>query len=150
MLSEFVSDLVNDQAIEIERMNGLLINLSDDPRAGLMAGLFTAEEAISNMELVASLRKPVGFYDPKNPAMKKAKDPSEEEEEEKSIEAASAEGRSPMLSFSNTDMAFKDNVMVAGSYHGFNIYELADNGIPSLVSSIICPYILLPYKLIHK
>ena len=71
--------------------------------------------------------------------MKKAKDPSEEEEEEKSIEAASAEGRSPMLSFSNTDMAFKDNIMVAGSYHGFNIYELADNGIPSLVSSIICP-----------
>ena len=139
LLSEFVSDLVNDQAIEIERMNGLLINLSDDPRAGLMAGLFTAEEAISNMELVASLRKPVGFYDPKNPAMKKAKDPSEEEEEEKSIEAASTEGRSPMLSFSNTDMAFKDNVMVAGSYHGFNIYELADNGIPSLVSSIICP-----------
>ena len=138
LLSEFVSDLVNDQAIEIERMNGLLINLSDDPRAGLMAGLFTAEEAISNMELIASLRKPVGFYDPKNPAMKKAKDPSDEEEE-KSIEAASTEGRSPMLSFSNTDMAFKDNVMVAGSYHGFNIYELADNGVPSLVSSIICP-----------
>ena len=26
LLSEFVSDLVNDQAIEIERMNGLLIN----------------------------------------------------------------------------------------------------------------------------
>ena len=27
-------------------MNGLLINLSDDPRAGLAAGLFTADEAI--------------------------------------------------------------------------------------------------------
>ena len=138
LLSEFVSDLVNDQAIEIERMNGLLINLSDDPRAGLMAGLFTAEEAISNMELVASLRKPVGFFDPKNPAMKKAKDPTNEEEV-KSIEEASTEGRSPMLSFSNTDMAFKDNIMVAGSYHGFNVYELADDGIPALVSSVICP-----------
>lgn len=138
LLSEFVSDLINDQAIEIERMNGLLINLSDDPRAGLMAGLFTAEEAISNMELVASLRKPAGFFDPKNPAMRKAVDP-EDEEEVKPIEAASTKGRSPMLSFSNTDMAFKDNVMVAGSYHGFNIYELADNGIPSLISSVICP-----------
>ena len=138
LLSEFVSDLVNDQAIEIERMNGILINLSDDPRAGLMAGLFTAEEAISNMELVASLRKPVGFFDPDNPAMKKAKDPSNEEEV-KSIEEASSEGRSPMLSFSNTDMAFRDNVMVAGSYHGFNIYELAEDGIPNLVSSVICP-----------
>ena len=56
LLSEFMN-LVNDQAIEIERMNGLLINLSDDPRAGLMAGLFTAEEAISNMELCSFSQK---------------------------------------------------------------------------------------------
>ena len=44
-----------------------------------------------------------------------------------------------MLSFANTDMAFKDNILVAGSYHGFNIYELKPNGIPSLVSSVVCP-----------
>ena len=137
LLSEFVSDLVNDQAIEIERMNGILINISDDPRAGLAGGLFTAEEVISNMELIASLRKPVGFYDPKNPAMKKAKD-EDDDDEVKPIEVAS-QGRSPMLSFSNTDMAFKDNVMIAGSYHGFNIYRLAEDGVPSLISSVICP-----------
>ena len=137
LLSEFVSDLVNDQAIEIERMNRILINISDDPRAGLAAGLFTAEEVISNMELIASLRKPVGFYDPKNPAMKKAID-EDEDDEVKPIEVSS-QGRSPMLSFSNTDMAFRDDVLVAGSYHGFNIYRLAENGIPSLVSSVICP-----------
>ena len=35
--------------------------------------------------------------------------------------------------------AFKDNVLVAGSYHGFNIYDLGDDGIPSLISSVICP-----------
>ena len=138
VLNEFVSDLTNDQAIEIERMNGLLINLSNDPRAGLAAGLFTADEAISNMELIASLRKPVGFYDPKNPAMKAAADP-DDKDEVKSIEEASRNTRSPMLSFSNTDMAFKDNVLVAGSYHGFNIYDLGDDGIPSLISSVICP-----------
>ena len=138
VLNDFVSDLTNDQAIEIERMNGLLINLSDDPRAGLAAGLFTADEAISNMELIASLRKPVGFYDPKNPAMKAAADP-DDKNEVKSIEEASRNTRSPMLSFSNTDMAFKDNVLVAGSYHGFNIYDLGDDGIPSLISSVICP-----------
>lgn len=137
LLSEFVSDLVNDQAIEIERMNRILINISDDPRAGLAAGLFTAEEVISNMELIASLRKPTGFYDPKNPAMKKAID-EDDEDEVKPIEAAS-QGRSPMLSFSNTDMAFRDDVLVAGSYHGFNIYRLAENGMPSLISSVICP-----------
>ena len=138
VLNEFVSDLTNDQAIEIERMNGLLINLSNDPRAGLAAGLFTADEAISNMELIASLRKPVGFYDPKNPAMKAAAD-QDDKDEVKSIEEASRNTRSPMLSFSNTDMAFKDNVLVAGSYHGFNIYDLGDDGIPSLISSVICP-----------
>ena len=137
LLSEFVSDLVNDQAIEIERMNRILINISDDPRAGLAAGLFTAEEVISNMELIASLRKPTGFYDPKNPAMKKAID-EDDEDEVKPIEVAS-QGRSPMLSFSNTDMAFRDDVLVAGSYHGFNIYRLAENGMPSLISSVICP-----------
>ena len=137
LLSEFVSDLVNDQAIEIERMNRILINISDDPRAGLAAGLFTAEEVISNMELITSLRKPTGFYDPKNPAMKKAIE-EDDEDEVKPIEVAS-QGRSPMLSFSNTDMAFRDDVLVAGSYHGFNIYRLAENGIPSLISSVICP-----------
>ena len=65
------------------------------------------------MELIASLRKPVGFYDPKNPAMKAAADP-DDKDEVKSIEEASRNTRSPMLSFSNTDMAFKDNVLVAG------------------------------------
>lgn len=61
ILNEFVSDLVNDQGVEIERMNGIAVNLSDDPRSGLTAGLFIADEAILNMEKIASLRKPAGF-----------------------------------------------------------------------------------------
>ena len=44
-----------------------------------------------------------------------------------------------MLSFSNTDIAFRDDVVIAGSYHGFNIYRMFEGGIPSLVSSVICP-----------
>ena len=62
LLNEFVSDLVNDQAIEIERMNSIAVNLSDDPRAGLYPGIYTADEAIMNLELVSSLKKPKGFY----------------------------------------------------------------------------------------
>ena len=54
-LYEFVSDLTNDQAVEIERMNGILIDLSDDPRANLAPGLFCAGLALSNMELIDSL-----------------------------------------------------------------------------------------------
>ncbi len=49
------------------------------------------------------------------------------------------EPRSPMLSFSNTDMAFRNDVMVAGSYHGFNIYQLDESGVPNLVASVVCP-----------
>jgi len=140
VLNQFVSDLVNDQGVEIERMNLLLTGLSTDPRAGLLAGLYTAEEAILNLELVASLKKPTGFYDPKNPEMKGSEDAdSKDDDEVLTIEEASRKLRSPMLSFSNTDMAFKDNLLVAGSYHGFNIYELQDNGIPNLITSVVCP-----------
>ena len=57
----------------------------------------------------------------------------------KSIEEKSRDNRYPMLSFSNTDMAFKDNILIVGSYHGFNIYELDQDGIPLLKSSVICP-----------
>ena len=74
ILNEFVSDLINDQGVEIERMNTLLTDLSDDPRAGLAGGLFIAEEAILNMELIASLKKPTGFFDPENPAEKGSED----------------------------------------------------------------------------
>ena len=62
VLNEFVADLVNDQGVEIERMNAIAVVLSDDPRAGLAPGLFTADEAILNMELITSLRKPTGFF----------------------------------------------------------------------------------------
>jgi len=67
LLNEFASDVTNDQAVEIERMNALLIGLSSDPRAGLKAGLYDAGEAIMNMQLLESQSKPLGFYDPANP-----------------------------------------------------------------------------------
>ena len=67
ILNEFVADLTNDQAIEIERMNGLLIGLSNDPRANLSPGLYHADEAIYNLEKLVSLKKPTGFFDPSNP-----------------------------------------------------------------------------------
>ena len=41
---------------------------SADPRVGLKAGLHDAGVAARNMELVASLPKPKGFFDPKSPA----------------------------------------------------------------------------------
>ena len=138
ILNEFVSDLVNDQGVEIERMNIIAIGLSDDPRAGLTGGLYIADEAILNLELVASLKKPVGFFDPDNPEEKGSEDLSEDNEN-KTTEQISRSLRSPMLSFSNTDMAFKDDLLVAGSYHGFNMYQIDSNGVPNLITSVVCP-----------
>ena len=141
ILSEFVSDLVNDQGVEIERMNTIAVNLSDDPRSGLTPGLYIADEAIMNLELVTSLKKPIGFFDPNNPEGKRPEDPGKEkdEDEEVSVLEASRSLLSPMLSFSNTDMAFQDDLLVTGSYHGFNMYKIKNDGIPDLISSVVCP-----------
>ena len=166
VLFEFTNDVTNDQTAEIERMNALLVSLSDDPRATLAAGFDDAGEALLNLELVASLPKPAGFFDPENPAglpperPKKDKDArdkkkgdadgaedapqeNEGEEEEEADEDDDEYKRSPLLSFANTDMAFAGDVLVAGNYHGFNVYRLApnghDDGRPELMSSVVCP-----------
>lgn len=140
ILFEFTSDINNDQTAEIERMNVLLVSLSDDPRAGLKAGLTDAGEAILNLELVSSLLKPPGFVDPDNPAeVPQPPVEADEDGEDPKAVVGEEEKRSPMMSFSNTDIAFAGDVLVAGSYHGFNIYQLPDDGIPKHVSSVVCP-----------
>ncbi|MDJ0751651.1 MAG: DUF305 domain-containing protein [Woeseiaceae bacterium] len=145
ILFEFTSDIVNDQAAEIERMNALLGSLSADPRASLSPGFVDAGEAILNMKLIAAMRKPAGFFDPANPLEAPAKAATDEDEEEQKEEdnapivPRNGKTRSPMLSFANTDMAFAGDVLVAGNYHGFNVYQLQDDGVPALTASIVCP-----------
>lgn len=171
VLFEFTNDITNDQEAEIERMSAMLAGYSSDPRVGLAAGFRDAGSAILNLELVASLDKPAGFFDPENPAglplkellaraeAEKAKADGEQadgeqarddnaneeqpvaadEEEEGEREDDDERDRSPPLSFANTDMAFDGDVMVAGNYHGFNVYKLGDNGVPELYSSVVCP-----------
>jgi hypothetical protein len=106
-----------------------------------------------NLAKVASLPKPPGFFDPANPANLPPK----------RLAALAATGnndsrrrrrggddrgqgpggggnsRSPLLTFANTDLAFRDDVMVVGSYHGFNIYRLRAEQEPQLLSSVVCP-----------
>ncbi len=161
VLFEFTTDVVNDQSAEIERMNALLVSLSADPRAALAAGFEDAGQAALNLELVASLPKPAGFFDPRNPAglpPERLRKETEPPSGEPAAATAAADGeakrdpkkktdeedkRAPLLSFANTDMAFAGDVMVAGSYHGFNVYRLAARGAaagrPRLVSSVVCP-----------
>ena len=167
VLYQFVGDIDSEQTTEIKRMDKLLAGLSGDPRSGLAAGFDNAGEEILNLTKVATLPKPAGFFNPANPAdlrppvpPKKDKDAAKEEakpeaapapavaaatdpaaptparEEEDLTEFAE---RSPLLDFANTDIAFFDDVMVAGSYHGFNIYKLGSDGLPNLMSSVVCP-----------
>ena len=146
VLFQFTTDVTNDQTAEIERMNALLASLSADARAGLSPGFENAGQALMNLELVAALPKPPGFFDPENPAglpPEKPKEDSdgatEEDEDGQSNDDTEWGERSPLLSFANTDMAFSEDVMVAGSYHGFNVYELQEDGVPKLHSSVVCP-----------
>ena len=148
VMYEFTNDVVTDQKAEIDRMNATLATLSTDPRATLAAGFRDAGEAILNLRKVATLEKPPGFFDPENPAqlqpVKKEdeegadKSPREEGEEIEEDEPEFGE-RGSLLSFAFTDMAFSGDMMVAGSYHGFNAYRLGDDGVPRLVSSVVCP-----------
>jgi len=143
VLFEFTTDVTNDQTAEIEKMNALLVTLSPDPRAGLAAGFDDAGEALLNLERIASLPRPAGFFDPRNPAelppQPPRTDPPAEKAEPPRKQPDDEDERYPLLSFANTDMAFAGDVLVAGSYHGFNIYRLGEGGLPELLSSVVCP-----------
>ena len=66
-LYEFAGDVRNEQQAEINRMGAMLAGLSPDPRAQLAAGPDRSGVAAWNIALVASLPKPAGFFDPRQP-----------------------------------------------------------------------------------
>ena len=145
VMFQFTSDVTTDQKAEIERMNKTLAGLSGDPRATLAAGLTNAGEAILNLRKVAALAKPAGFFDPSNPGqlhpLKPIKKGEKPKKAKKGAEPAKPDfaERGSLLDFAHTDMAFAGDVMVAGSYHGFNIYRLGGDGTPQLINSTVCP-----------
>ena len=169
VMFNFTNDVVTDQNAEIDRMNLVLATLSQDPRATLTAGFRDAGEAILGMRKVASLAKPAGFFDPANPAQLQPLKPKDNKDDKDKDDAAGsarakaapaksaksgdprddADGddkpkpqfaeRGSLLDFGNTDMAFSGDRMVVGNYHGFNIYRLGADGVPSLISSTVCP-----------
>jgi hypothetical protein len=126
---------------------------SNDPRVGLKAGLRDAGQAARHMELIASLPKPDGFFDPKSPggiptpperprdASPSGADPDEAATEEASGQPAGSAPRpqSVALNFANSDLAFSANHLFLGSYHGFNTYDIERPGRPRLLASVVCP-----------
>jgi uncharacterized protein (DUF305 family) len=140
-LFAFTSDITADQSMEIDRMALMLAELVPDPRVQLKAGFLDAGEAAWNVERVAMLPKPAGFFDPHAPAgrpippERKPGEKKEEAEEEKDDE----EDRPGILNFANTDIAFTKEILIEGNYHGFNSYNIEDPLTPQLLASVVCP-----------
>jgi hypothetical protein len=139
-----------------------------DPRVGLKPGLTDAGEAAWNMERIAGLPKPDGFFDPKQPAgaptppeapetpetpatggsgntpsgpaAPPAAQPSTPPDPAAQAAAEAArEAAANRLGFANSDLAFAGNLMYAGNYHGFNIYDIEVARKPRLLASVVCP-----------
>jgi uncharacterized protein (DUF305 family) len=135
VLFRFANDVTNEQQAEINRMTALLRERAADPRATLKGDFRDAEQAASNLTLVASLPKPTGFFDPENPAGL----PPQAAGDGQQAPVGRGGGRSPFLSFSNTDMAFSGDLLAVGNYHGFNLYRLGEGDEPRLITSVVCP-----------
>jgi len=113
-----------------------------DPRANLKPGFRDAQVASWNLDLVATLPKPDGFFDPAAPAGPiSAPEPppgAAPQRQERDPDAAPP-AQQPGAGFTNSDLAFYGNHLVAGNYHGFNTYNIERADRPRLVASVVCP-----------
>jgi hypothetical protein len=139
-----------------------------DPRVGLKPGFRDAGKVARNLELVASLPKPSGFFDPKQPAGEPTppergrggagrssarstepergagrggEDPDPPEAQAPAGQRASVpSGRGGGgLGFANSDLAFKGEHLFIGNFHGFNTYDVEDPKRARLIASVVCP-----------
>jgi hypothetical protein len=85
---------------------------SPDPRVGLKAGIEDAGVAARGMQLVSHVAKPAGFDDPTG---------------------------NGSLNFANSDLAFKNDLLFLGNFHGFNFYDVEDPRKPAVRVSVPCP-----------
>jgi hypothetical protein len=115
-----------------------------DPRVGLKPGLRSAGQAAWNMELVTSLPKPEGFFDPKEPAG----EPTGPETTTTTITATGDASNKPAepparpsngLNFANSDLAFSGSLVFVGNFNGFNTYDIETAKKPLLFTSVVCP-----------
>jgi hypothetical protein len=125
-------------AAEAEPIDGA----SKDPRVGLKAGFRDAGEATFNMELIAALPKPDGFFDPEAPAGKPMPTGHGSKDKNKKKEKTALPRRpsnSSILPFANSDLAFAGERLYEGNFHGFNTYNIEDPATPKLLVSVVCP-----------
>jgi hypothetical protein len=83
-----------------------------DPRVGLRAGLQDAAQAIRNLEMVGHVAKPGAYIDATRPGD---------------------------LGFTNSDIAFRGNQVIQGTYGGFQIWDVSNPASPTLRNAFVCP-----------
>jgi hypothetical protein len=110
-----------------------------DPRVGLKSGLRDAGQAARNMELVASLPKPQGFFDPQAPAGEPTGPEKDEPEAKLGDPPAPPAKPSSALDFGNSDLAFSGSLAFIGNFNGFNTYDIETARKPQLFASVVCP-----------
>jgi hypothetical protein len=129
------------------------VGSAGDPRVGLKPGLHDAGQAARNLELMSTLPKPEGFFDPKSPGGVPV--PPERElnpggEDRPARETSNAEpppqpetpamrALSAGLAFANSDLAFAANHLFMGNFNGFNTYDIEDPRHARLIASVVCP-----------
>ena len=120
--------------------------VSNDPRVGLKPGLRDAGQAVRHMQLITTLAKPRGFFDPKEPAGEPTppeRTPRTTEPEDGDQGERGQRGNAPAqrsgLGFANSDLAFKGEHLFIGNFHGFNTYDVEDPRKARLIASVVCP-----------
>jgi hypothetical protein len=83
-----------------------------DPRVSLRAGWDDAQEAASNLRLVAHQPRPAGFFNP---------------------------GSLGDFGFANADLAFAGNYVFQGGYNGFQVWDVSGASTPTLRAFFVCP-----------
>ena len=114
----------------------------DDPRIGLKAGLHDAGEAARNMERIASLPKPDGFFDPNAPGggvIPPEPAPDAPPPPPPNPNAPFNPALANVLGFANSDLAFKGDHVFMGSFHGFTTYDIERPTKPKLSAAVVCP-----------
>ena len=137
--------------------------LSNDPRSTLKPGFRDAGHVARNIELVATMPKPSGFFDPKQPAGAPAPPrttpappgaqpsaPATTTTTTTTDAPATPAPATPApttpapppsqgLNFSNSDLAFRKADMFMGNFNGFNTYDIETPRKPRLLASVVCP-----------
>jgi hypothetical protein len=82
-----------------------------DPRVGLKAGLTDAGTAINGLRLVAHVNKP---------------------------DVLTGEGGARGLTFANSDLAFRGNLVFQGNFSGFQIWDISNPASPVMRKAVVC------------